>query len=288
MIRYLQRKFSDPTESTSKLSIISALVTKESMHSILDSLYIYKYNKSYYGYILQDKRTREIIAIDCGDSKTQYFNIRDIANETGGSFSSLFLTSKESVRSQGVKDLRTLHPNLKIYHAGDNDGNIEYVGDLCIYTLHTPGPTEFDTSYVITEVNEKSDKTPIVFTGDVLLTGGCGKALYYDKFYQSLAKLKSLPNETLIFPGLEAAGENLMFCKILDPNNPFVNSKLEEVKSKDMNIGQQLSQERLYNPFFRCDQKYFYQLFEANDPVMCFTKMKKMMEKLVEIKAGSS
>jgi hypothetical protein len=101
----------------------------------------------------------------------------------------------------------------------------------------------------------------------------------FKSFYNSLNKIKSLPNETLIFPGSEFAAENLIFAKIIDTNNEFVKNKLDEVKNKDRNFGQVLGQERLYNPFFRCDQKYFLNLFEAEDPFSCFVKMKKMMEK---------
>ena len=203
--------------------------------------------------------------------------------ETGGKFSHIFLTTPLPHRTHGVADWRRVHQDLKFVQAGSTeDGHIEFIGDLCIYIMHTPGPTDVDTSYVITEVSETSTKTPLVFTGDVLTTGGCGGALDYKKLYTSLMKLKNLPNETLIFPGAEHAAENLMFAKLVDSNNQFVNAKLGEVKnSEEKHIGQVLGQERLYNPFMRTDQKYFYKIFEVEDSLNCFIKMKKMMDKLI-------
>jgi hydroxyacylglutathione hydrolase len=231
---------------------------------------------------LQDKRTKKLIAIDCGDYKTQRSNIEALMKETGGSFTHLFLTSQNSARSEGAHEWLNVHPELNLIKAGSKeDGHIEFIGDLCIYFLKTPGQNDLDTSYIITEASESSTKTPAAFTGDVLQTGGCGKFLNPSLMYESLKKLKSLPNETLIFPGVESASENLMFSKIIDPNNEFVKSKQEEIKEKKKNIGQVLCQERLYNPFLRCDQQYFLNLFEVKDPVSCFTKMKKMMEKLI-------
>ena len=279
------RKFCD-INSTKKIDIISALVTNVSNHSLLDSLYIYKHNNLHYGYILQDKKTQKILAIDCGDYKTQRFNIEHLMKETGGAFDSIFFTNDLVHRTEGVFDWKRVHPDLKVFKAGSkDDGHIEFIGELCIYFLHNPGLTENNTSYVITEVSESSTKTPVVFTGDFLTTGGCGKAKDFKSFYNSLNKIKSLPNETLIFPGSEFAAENLIFAKIIDTNNEFVKNKLDEVKNKDRNFGQVLGQERLYNPFFRCDQKYFLNLFEAEDPFSCFVKMKKMMEKIIKNQA---
>ncbi|OMJ71159.1 hypothetical protein SteCoe_30703 [Stentor coeruleus] len=283
MIKNVLRKFIDSSDSTKHIDIFSALVTQVPKHSLLDSLYIYRHNKNQYGYILQDKNTQKIIAIDCGDYKTQRFNIEALMKETGGAFTHLFFTSKNSVRSEGTYDWLKVHPRLNIIKAGSKeDGHIEFIGDLCIFCMRTPGQNDLDTSYVITEGNEGSTKTPAVFTGDVLQTGGCGKFLNPTLMYESLKKLKSLPNETLIFPSVESAAENLMFSKIIDPNNEFVKSKLEEVKEqKRKNIGQVLCQERLYNPFLRCDQKYFLDLFEVKDPISCLTKMNKMKEKIL-------
>ncbi|OMJ93670.1 hypothetical protein SteCoe_3370 [Stentor coeruleus] len=283
MIKNVLRKFVESTDSTKHVDIISALVTQVLKHSLLETLYIYSHNQNQYGYILQDKNTQKIIGIDCGDYKTQRFNIEALMKETGGAFTHLFLTSKNSVRNEGVDEWLKIHPELNLIKAGSKeDGHIEFIGDLCIFCMRTPGQNDLDTSYIITEANERSTKTPVVFTGDVLQTGGCGKFINPSLMYESLKKLKSLPNETLIFPGVESANENLMFSKIIDPNNEFVKSKLEEVKGQKVkNIGQVLCQERLYNPFLRCDQQYFLNLFEVKDPISCFTKMNKMKEKIL-------
>lgn len=40
-------------------------------------------------------------------------------------------------------------------------------------------------------------------------------------------KLKSLPNETLIFPGHDNTLENLIFAKTVDPKNEILNIKIQ-------------------------------------------------------------
>ena len=271
-------------ESFRSVDLISSVVG-ENKHSLLDSLYIFKYYEKYYGYLLVDKGTKTIVAFDCGDYRTQRFNVEKLMREMGGGFSYLMMTTDSGARSKELSEWGKVHPKLNVFKAGcKDDGHIEFVGDLCIYCMRTPGVSEMETSYVVTEVSENSTKTPIVFTGTTLLTGGCGNFVNPEQMMKSLMGLRNLPSETLIFPGMEAAAQLLMFAKIIDSNNEFVNKKLDEVKiGGDKNIGQMLGIERLYNPFLRCDQKYFKDLFEAQDNLTCFTKMKKMMDKLIKI-----
>lgn len=47
----------------------------------------------------------------------------------------------------------------------------------------------------------------------------------------SLNKIKPFPSETLIFPSHDASLENLFFVKTLDPQNEFLEYKIDLVKS---------------------------------------------------------
>lgn len=283
MIKRIIRHFTQ-NDSIRSVEVISSVV-EQSKHSLLDSLYIYKYHQKFYGYILLDQRTKKIVAFDCGDYKTQRFNVEKLMKEHGGGFEYLMMTTDSGVRSKEVREWTRVHPDLKVIKAGSKeDGHIEFVGDFCIYFMRTPGVSETETSYVVTEVSENSTKTPVVFTGSTLLTGGCGNFVNSSQMLNSLLSLRNLPSETLIFPAVEAAAQLLMFSKIIDSNNEFVNKKLDEVKQgSDKNVGQMLGIERLYNPFLRCDQKYFKDLFDVKDNLACFEKMKKMMDKLIKI-----
>lgn len=100
--------------------------------------------------------------------------------------------------------------------------------------------------------------------------------------YQSLIKLKNLPNETLIFPGHDNGLHNLTWVKTLDPKNPFVKFKLAAferfTKEKGFCVPSILGDEKKYNPFLRCSEKYYADLMSENDPVKIFTKMKKAQD----------
>lgn len=51
------------------------------------------------------------------------------------------------------------------------------VGDLCICCLATPGHTQDHCSFVVTHVTPDSSKTPFLFCGDTMFSGGCGRLL---------------------------------------------------------------------------------------------------------------
>lgn len=289
----ISRVFSETLEATKKIDIISALTTSPTQHSLLKNLYIYKYFKHYYGYIIVDPETKALVGIDCGDYKTSRINTERIMKQTGGAFTHLFLTHTHENHAKGAKEWLYVHRELSVVSGTAlavntlkcDDGQIFNIGNLCVFCMHTPGHSTNDVSYVVTEVNMNSTKTPLVFTGDVLYIGGCGKVVdgSYEGLYNSLMKLRTLPNETLIFPGHENALENIAFAKMLEPNNEFVGKKLEWAKgvNRNMSLGTMMSEERLYNPFLRCDQPFFKKLTGKTDNLEVFRMMHAARDKLM-------
>jgi hydroxyacylglutathione hydrolase len=132
------------------------------------------------------------------------------------------------------------------------------LGDLCICCLHTPGHTEDHCIFVVTHVTPESTKIPFLFCGDTLFTAGCGRLLggTASQLLQSLRTIMSLPNETLMFCGHEYTLQNLKFAKMVEPDNDMIDMKIEmceELRAKkEFTVGNQLQEERMYNPFVRC------------------------------------
>lgn len=101
----------------------------------------------------------------------------------------------------------------------------------------------------------------------------------------SLEKIKTFPNETLIFPSEDNYLSHLMFVKAVDPKNELLNLKLKMVKkekdqSSTSNIPTLLYEEKALNPYLRCNEKYYKDLVNESDPVRVFTKLQKMQEML--------
>ena len=73
-----------------------------------------------------------------------------------------------------------------------------------------------------------------IFTGDTLFSLGCGKLFEgtYEQMFNSLKKIKELPEETEIYCGHEYTLQNSNFCISQDPDNIRLKEKILEIKKK--------------------------------------------------------
>jgi len=101
--------------------------------------------------------------------------------------------------------------------------------DQCIpglKVLAVPGHTPASVAYYVPFAG-------IVFTGDTLFAGGCGRLMGGSAatMYASLMRLASLPPQTLVYCGHEYTLENLRFAATVEPGNDALQRRLREVAS---------------------------------------------------------
>lgn len=265
-------------------------------HTLLDSLYIYPYFGNYYGYLLLDKATKEIAAFDCGDFKACRLNVERVMKLEGAAFTHLFLTHEHAGHATGYREWPRIHPSLKIYSSAHcnprlsyctslQDGTAVQVGCMRVQALHTPGHTPGSVSYLVSELGPTASKSPALFTGDTLLTGSIGKLADLTCMLASLQRLKSLPADCMLFPGHEVTLEALTFAKLLEPHNKPLNKKLAWAKERrsqnDYTVGSLLSEERLYNPFLRCDDPVLQRILETKGERETLERLWQLLERLV-------
>ena len=77
-------------------------------------------------------------------------------------------------------------------------------------------------------------KEESIFTGDTLFSLGCGKIFEgtYSQMFNSLKKLKKLPQRTKIFCGHEYTKQNSRFCIANDESNENLKVKINDMKLK--------------------------------------------------------
>ena len=103
-------------------------------------------------------------------------------------------------------------------------------GDLCICFIEISGFGNQSSVIAVTEVNEFSTKTPMLFTGDILRLGSTSLngISEYERAINGLFQLKAFPNETVILPrGCGDLVQNLNWIKMIDPKNSFIDMKLK-------------------------------------------------------------
>ena len=77
-------------------------------------------------------------------------------------------------------------------------------------------------------------KEKLVFVGDTLFSLGCGRIFEgsYEEMFESLNKIKLLPEDTKIYCGHEYTLKNSEFCLAQDSNNNELLNKIKEIKEK--------------------------------------------------------
>jgi len=265
-------------------------------HSLFKSFWVYPYLEDNYGYVVMDQQTKSLIAIDTGSFPESQYAIETIEEEHGAKLTHILTTHWHDDHTGGNSEWKRYRPEVQII-SGDTGvkipGSTErmtdlqtfQLGDLCICCFFTPGHTKGHVSYIVTEVTETSTKTPFLFSGDALFVGGCGRILQggsVEELYDSLMKLRGLPNETLLFCGHEYTKKNLMFAKTVDPKNDYVEHKFnwasQMVDQGRYTVGSTMMEERMYNPFLRVNEPHFKELTGEDDPVRVLAKLRKFKD----------
>ena len=93
--------------------------------------------------------------------------------------------------------------------------------------IHIPGHTTGHISFHFF-------KEKLIFTGDTLFSLGCGKIFEgtYQEMFESLNKIKSLPEDTKIYCGHEYTLQNSKFCIKHDPTNSNLQNKILKITEK--------------------------------------------------------
>ena len=153
-------------------------------------------------YILGCKKTNVCVVIDPELDKTDEY--LGIANELSSTLLYAIDTHTHADHSSACKILRERHGVKVVMHRASEapyldlkveDRNVIRCGEVAIQVLYTPGHTQDSTCLLAGDM---------IFTGDTLLIGGCGRTDLpggdADKQYESLRRLATLGDDIRVFP----------------------------------------------------------------------------------------
>ena len=139
---------------------------------------------------------------------------------------------------------------------GVQQGDDIFWHGLRLQVLDVPGHTAGHIAFW----SAMPDQSPVLFCGDTLFSGGCGRVFEGTpaQMLDSLDRLAALPSDTRVCPAHEYTLSNIRFALAVEPNNLNLISWAEQAKSLreqglptlPTTIGQELQ----VNPFMRCDQ----------------------------------
>lgn len=97
----------------------------------------------------------------------------------------------------------------------------------------------------------------VVFCGDTLFTGGCGRVVEgtHDQLFASLLRLAQLPGDTLVCCAHEYTQDNLRFAWSVEPDNAALAERIRAVwairRGGGCAVPSTIEEERATNPFLR-------------------------------------
>jgi len=200
------------------------------------------------------------IVIDPGESN----NLLKILKERNLDLKAILITHHHFDHTGGIKEILSeklidvYGPNNNIDSINIKVANESKVNLLGIEfeVLEIPGHTLDHIAYFA-----KNNGDPILFCGDTLFAGGCGRVFEgtFEQMYKSLSILKKLPLNTKIYCGHEYTESNLKFAKSVEPLNQSIISRYNDVielrKKGIPTLPSTIEIELETNPFLRVDAK---------------------------------
>ena len=141
---------------------------------------------------------------------------------------------------------------LRRVHGGDH---IHVLG-VDFQVLDVPGHTTGHIAYFGTTPGA----TPLLFCGDTLFSGGCGRLFEGTsaQMQHSLAQLAALPDATRVCCAHEYTLSNLQFARAVEPDNADLmdySARAHHLRAQGLpTLPSSIGLERQINPFLRCTQ----------------------------------
>jgi hydroxyacylglutathione hydrolase len=221
--------------------------------------YLFPCLKDNFGVLLHDPASSATASIDVPEAAP----VEAALQKTGWKLTDILVTHHHADHTQGIGEIKARHqcrvvaPRAeaqRIAHVDETvgEGDTVKVGGLAARVIETPGHTAGHISYFL-----PADK--LAFVGDTLFSIGCGRVIEGnpEMMWNSLLKLRALPDDTQFFCGHEYTDANIRFAKTIEPHNKALAARADEVKRQlaagKATIPATIGAEKAENPFLRAD-----------------------------------
>jgi hydroxyacylglutathione hydrolase len=212
-----------------------------------------------YLWLLQEENGPRALVVDPGDAEPVLAGLREAAAQ----LEAILVTHHHADHTGGVVALQQA-TGARIYGPAHepipgNDVQRLVQGDtvdvlgLTFQVIEVPGHTSGHIAYYCPEV----DGAPLLFCGDTLFSGGCGRLFEGTpaQMLASLDALAALPGDTRVCCAHEYTLSNLKFARAVEPGNAKLidyQRHCEALRARHQpTLPSTIAQERAVNPFLR-------------------------------------
>ncbi len=232
-----------------------------------------------YGFLLHDPDSGETAAIDTPDGAeylrqaegkgwtiTQIWNTHWHPDHAGGNQAIVEATGAKVI---APKEVEKLSPIDRIVGNGDRVS----LGDWTARVIDVSGHTNGHIAYHIAEADT-------AFVGDSVFALGCGRMFEGEpeQFWNSLDRIRQLPDNTQLFCAHEYTQANAKFALHADPDNAELRlyaAQIDDKRAKgEATVPTLLSRELATNPFLRADDSALRNRWGGENPAETFAALR--------------
>jgi len=235
-----------------------------------------------FAYLMRDATSGNVALIDAPEAEP----VQAALKALGWTLTHILLTHHHDDHINGVAALRgdgievigsavDAHrlPDLtQIVTPGESFG----WSDMEVQVIDTPGHTVGHIVYYMPQAG-------VLFSGDTLFAMGCGRLFEgtAQQMWGGLSALAALPEETLVFFGHEYTATNADFALTIDPTNPALHARVNEVidtlEAGGRTTPTTIALELASNPFLRATSAEVAQQvgMPGADPAIVFAEVRR-------------
>ena len=210
-------------------------------------------------YIWLLEHQRQCLVVDPGDGQRV---LQHLAQTPEVQLHTILVTHHHADHTGGVAALKDI-TRAVVYaparedvahtdHAVEGGNTLQLLGMPCA-VLDVPGHTAGHVAYVVTPPAQ----APILFCGDTLFSGGCGRLFEGTpaQMLDSLTRLAQLPDATQVCCAHEYTLSNLRFALAVEPDNAALQQHVrhcQALRAQQLpTLPSRMDTERAINPFLR-------------------------------------
>lgn len=233
-----------------------------------------------YGFLLHDPDSGETACIDTPDAEaylreadakgwriTQVWNTHWHPDHAGGN-EAIKAATGCTIVAPAAEASRIAAIDRTVSH-----GDTVQLGNWRAQVIDVGGHTLGHIAYHLPEAG-------IAFVGDSLFALGCGRMFEgtAPQFWDSLSRLKALPQETTLYCAHEYTAANARFARHADPDNAALAAYAERIAQQraagEPTVPFPLARELATNPFLRADEPAMQARWGGTDPAETFAALR--------------
>jgi hydroxyacylglutathione hydrolase len=197
----------------------------------------------------------------------------------------ILITHHHPDHTGGINELKQRWPDVMVYAPALEQQKIPYA-DLWLEDNDRVELSDFNLTFQVMQLPGHTlghiayYSAPVLFCGDTLFNAGCGRLFEGTaaQMWQSLSRILTLPDQTLVYATHEYTLANLEFARWADPDNKeladYQHWCQQQREQQQPTLPTTLAVQRQINPFLRTENVDLQHRWQQHNAVDLFTALR--------------